>query len=270
LLIKACKVTRSGYYKWLKSDKIRQAEEEIKAKVIYLYNKYKGIYGYRRLKISYNQEYGEIINHKKIYRIMRQMGLKSKIRRKRKVFTSCTPIIRPNILNQNFKAEKKNKKWVTDITNLYYNNTRIYLSVIMDLYNLEVVSYFMSRKKDNHLVSDTLSKAIRGRKELEETILHSDQGSQYTTEHYSNLLEKAGIQQSMSRRGNCLDNAPVECFFSHLKSELIYTTKFSSEQEMIEAVKQYINFYNNERIQLKLKNLPPVTYRLLGERVITS
>jgi transposase InsO family protein len=227
-----------------------------------LYDQYKGIYGYRRLKAAYEQTYSGVINHKRIYRIMREMGIKSRVRRKRKAFSRGTPVIKPNILNQEFKSEKANRKWVTDITNLYYNNTKIYLCAILDLYNLEVLSYIMSRKKDNFLVTRTLREAINKSNQLEGTILHSDQGSQYTTEYYSNILKEAGITQSMSRRGNCLDNAPIECFFSHLKSELIYINKYSTEKELTEGVREYIKFYNNKRIQLKLKKLSPVTYRL--------
>jgi putative transposase len=193
---------------------------------------------------------------------MRELGIRSIIRRKRKYYGNETKIIKPNILEQNFRAEKSNIKWSTDITNLYYKNIRFYLCVILDLYNREILSYMMSNRNDNQLVINTIKQASENAEGIPGVILHSDQGSQYTTEYYSNMLLSKGIVQSMSRRGNCLDNAPVECFFSHLKSELIYTTKFSSEEEMKRSIVEYIRFYNQERIQQKLNNLAPVSYKI--------
>lgn len=193
---------------------------------------------------------------------MLKLGIRSVIRRKRKYFGNASKIIKPNILEQDFRTGKSNSKWSTDVTNLYYKNNRFYLCVILDLYNREILSYIMSSKNDNQLVISTINKATSRRKNMAGVILHSDQGSQYTTEYYSKLLLSKGIIQSMSRRGNCLDNAPVECFFSHLKSELIYTTKFSSEEEMKQGIEEYIRFYNQERIQQKLNNLSPISYKL--------
>lgn len=239
-------------------------------RVTYLYHRYKGIYGYRRLKAAYVKEYGIRINHKKVYRIMKKAGLKSIIRKRRKGFYNAAPLIKPNILGQDFKTDRINAKWTTDITNLYFDNKTIYLSVILDLCNREILSYEMSQKKDNHLVIGTIKEAVNKAKNIEGVILHSDQGSQYTTEYYSNLLKSYGIVQSMSRRGNCLDNAPVECFFSHLKCELIYTIKFQSKEHMINEVEKYINFYNQKRIQVKLKNLSPVSYRTQEIRTTNS
>ena len=193
---------------------------------------------------------------------MLKLGIRSVIRRKRKYFGNASKIIKPNILEQDFRTGKSNSKWSTDVTNLYYKNNRFYLCVILDLYNREILSCIMSSKNDNQLVISTINKATSRRENMVGVILHSDQGSQYTTEYYSKLLLSKGIIQSMSRRGNCLDNAPVECFFSHLKSELIYTTKFSSEEEMKQGIEEYIRFYNQERIQQKLNNLSPITYKL--------
>jgi len=196
---------------------------------------------------------------------MREMGIKALQRRKRKNYNQATAVIKPNILNQDFNAGGKNMKWATDITYLNYNNRRLYLSIILDLYNREVVSYEISDRNDNQLVISTLNKALEKSKDVRGIILHSDQGSQYTTEYYSRYLTSRNMIQSMSRKGNCLDNAQVECFFSHLKSELIYTTTFHSEEDMVTAVESYIKFYNYERIQQKLKNLPPVAYFLQGQ-----
>ena len=234
----------------------------MKQRIQELYVEVKGIYGYRRIKAAYEQRYGEVVNHKKIYRIMRKLGIKSIIRRKRKYYGNASKVIKPNILGQNFSAEKNNSKWSTDITNLYYKNIRFYLCVILDLYNREILSYIMSYRNDNQLVINTIMEATEKTENIQGVILHSDQGSQYTTEYYSNLLLSKSIVQSMSRRGNCLDNAPVECFFSHLKSELIYTTKFGSEEEMRRGIDEYIRFYNQERIQQKLNNLSPISFKI--------
>lgn len=218
------------------------------------------MYGYRRLKVVYERKYSRIMNHKKILRIMREMGIKAIQRRKRKNYNQSTAVIMPNVLNQHFSSAKLNRKLCTDITCFIYNSSRLYLSVILDLYNREVVSYQISKHNDNELVISTIQKAFE-KIELRGAILHSDQGSQYTTTYYHKLLESKGIIQSMSRKGNCLDNAPIECFFSHLKSETIYTKKYKSEKELIIAIKEYIKYYNEQRLQRKLNYLSPVQYR---------
>lgn len=193
---------------------------------------------------------------------MKDLGIRSVIRRKRKYFGNAVKLRKPNIIHQNFKAAASNIKWVTDITYLYYNNMRFYLSVILDLYNREVISYVVSNRNDIKLVEKTIMNAVLDTKDVSGVILHSDQGSLYTSEFYSRLLKSYGIIQSMSRKGNCLDNSPVECFFSHLKSELIYTTRFNTPQEMHQGVDQYISFYNKERIQKNLNYQSPQIYKL--------
>ena len=197
---------------------------------------------------------------------MRLLALKSKIRRKRKNYPKegNAVEISPNLLMRDFRASGENEKWTTDITYLLYGYKRAYLSVILDLYNLEVVSYTVSYYNNLQLALGTVKKACIKREHAAGVILHSDQGGQYTSRDYSTLLEGKGIRQSMSAKGNCLDNAPAECFFSHLKSELIYLDKFSSIEEMIKKVEEYIDFYNNRRIQLKLNKMAPVEYRSLN------
>lgn len=193
---------------------------------------------------------------------MRDLGIRSIIRRKKKNFSNAIKLRKPNIIAQDFKAAASHIKWTTDVTNLYYKNMRFYLSVVLDLYNREILSFVISNKNDMQLVEKTILNAALNNENISGVILHSDQGSQYTTEFYSRLLKSYGIIQSMSRKGNCLDNSPVECFFSHLKSELIYTTSFNSSEEMHKAVAQYISFYNKERIQKKLNYQSPQTYKL--------
>lgn len=227
------------------------------------YKTHRGRYGYRRITAYLNKGTEERINHKKVYRIMKKMGLQARIRRKRKYYSkeNNVAVVKPNLLNREFLANKLNQKWVTDITYLFYGNQRIYLSVIVDLYNREVVAYNMSKNNDNQLVIKTLQNAFIKTNNTKDILLHSDQGSQYTSRFYAATLSRNGIMQSMSNRGNCLDNAPCECFFSHLKSELIYIEEFTSLEHMVKEVEDYIKFYNNSRIQLRLKKMAPVEYR---------
>ena len=194
---------------------------------------------------------------------MKELGLKSRIRRKRKYYSkeNSKEQISPNLLMRDFKALRADEKWATDITYLLYGNRKAYLSVILDLYNLEVVSYGVSYSNNLQLAAGVVMKACLKRGYTKGVILHSDQGGCYTSRYYCKLLEKRGIRQSMSAKGNCLDNAPAECFFSHLKSELIYLEDFASMEEMIMKVEEYIDFYNNRRIQLRLNKMAPVEYR---------
>ena len=258
-LLQAAKVSRSGYYKYLKRNKNK--DFELETKIMLLYNKYKGRYGYRRIQVALYKEFSIQINHKTVQRIMKKLDIKAKIRTKRRYFLNNKKIIKPNILNRDFSSLQINNKWVTDVTYLFYGNQRLYLSVIVDLFNREVVSYQLSHFNNNKLVLDTVKKAIKKVNNLESLILHSDQGIQYTSNQYVKLLNDKGIIQSMSRKGNCFDNAVCECFFSHFKSELIYNENFISLDHMISEIKEYMEFYNNERIQLKLKKMAPVEFR---------
>lgn len=178
----------------------------------------KGIYGYRRMQLLLKRKYGIHINHKRVYRLMKQMGLLAVIRRKKRKFYSHWAHHRvPNLLNRNFHATRPNQKWVTNMTELTVNGQRVYLSVILDLFNNEVVSYNLGRHPSLNLVVQTLNQAVT-KTGAENVILHSDQGGQYASGQYAAVLQRYGIKQSMSRRGNGLDNAAMESFFGHLKS----------------------------------------------------
>ncbi|PWJ98175.1 IS3 family transposase, partial [Tumebacillus permanentifrigoris] len=267
LLCRIAKVSKSGYYKWLHRQANPSAkkldDEATQAKILECYRKVRGIYGYRRIKISLQQEYGITVNHKRVYRLMQVLGIQSRIRRKRKYFGRReATVVSPNLLNRNFKATKPNEKWVTDITFLSVQGQWLYLSVLLDLYNNEVISYRISERNDLPLVLETVKAAIKKRKP-KGVHLHSDQGHQYTSRQYHKLLSTSGITASMSRKGNCLDNACAESFFSHLKSECIYLDKFKSKTELEVAVKRYVKFYNHKRFQSRLKNHSPVRYRTM-------
>lgn len=193
---------------------------------------------------------------------MKTNGIQAKIRKKKwKHFGRKEKyVLSDNYLNREFSAKRPNEKWVTDITYLLFNGKKIYLSSILDLYNNEIVSYKISERNDLRLVADTVKEAIKKR-DVKGLLLHSDQGFQYTSIRYNQLLKRYNIKQSMSRKGNCLDNACMESFFSHFKTECFYRYQFETSKEVKTAVKNYIKFYNNKRFQKKLNNLSPTEYR---------
>ena len=166
-----------------------------------------------------------------------------------------------NLLERDFKADQPNQKWVTDVTEFALFGIKLYLSPIIDLYNGEVISYNLSRHPNLNQVTDMLEKAFSKIPDNTNLILHSDQGWQYQHKHYQKMLKEKGIRQSMSRKGNCLDNACAENFFGLLKTELLYLQKFHSVEHFIEELHEYIEWYNNKRIKLKLNGLSPIDFR---------
>lgn len=195
---------------------------------------------------------------------MQDMGLRSRIRRKyrhNRQWNVGDRVVR-NVLNREFHADKPNQKWVTDVTQYRVSDVWLYLSVIKDLCQNEIVAYNMSLHNDKELVLQTFSKAFEREKNVTGLIVHSDQGSQYTSYDYHDMLPKVGAQISMSRRGNCYDNASMESFFSHLKTEALYPYDIRSVEEAQRRIEEYIHFYNNKRPQRKLNKLAPVQYRI--------
>lgn len=235
----------------------------IESLILDVFNNHKGIYGYRRITTFIRINHNIKINYKKVYRIMKSLGLRSRVRAKKKFFAPLVEglIIEDNILNRDFKANTPSSKLVTDITTIKYKrNKKMYLSAIMDLYNNEILTYKISFNNNNELVINTITD-ILDKNKLDGAILHSDRGTQYTSRLYNTILKENKIIQSMSRKGNCHDNACIESFFSHLKSECIYLNDYNSEEEVINSIDEYINFYNNTRFQKRLKNMAPIKYR---------
>ena len=267
LLCRLATVSKSGFYKWARrqdhpTDKDLH-DEATKAKILDCYRKVKGIYGYRRIKVSLQKQFGLVANHKRVYRLMKQLGIQSRIRKKRKYFGKReSSVVSGNVLNRDFRATRPNEKWVTDVTYLPVQGQNHYLSVILDLHNNEVISYKISQQNDLPLVLQTVQAAIK-RRNPKGVILHSDQGHQYTSRQYHKLLGDSNITASMSRKGNCLDNACAESFFGHLKSECFYTETFKNKSDLERAVRRYIHFYNHKRFQRRLKNHSPVEYRTM-------
>lgn len=267
-LCRIASVSRAGYYKWLKRQAHITAKDREDQKLQILlqsgYLRNRGRYGYRRLQVWLNRQTGQTYNHKRVYRLLDIAGLKARIRRRKRWYGKRDEAgtISPNLLNRQFEAEAPNRKWVSDITYLPGPDKTIYLSAIKDLATNEIVAYRISDRNDLRLVRDTLIAAIRKqKKKVYGILIHSDQGFQYTSKAYQTLLQRYGMQSSMSRKGNCLDNAAMESFFSHLKTELLYLEKFTSAAQVKRAVRAYIRYYNEERIQIKLNKLAPVAYR---------
>jgi putative transposase len=193
---------------------------------------------------------------------MEELGLKSRIRiKKYKSYTGEHGKIAPNMLDRQFKASRMYEKWVTDITEFKVAGEKLYLSPILDLYNREIISYELSESPNFNQVYRMLNKAFNKLPSQTDLVLHSDQGWQYQMAQYQKILEKKNIKQSMSRRGNCLDNAVVENFFGTLKSELYYLKKYKSVKELRKDIEGYIQYYNKERISLALNGMSPIQYR---------
>ncbi len=255
-------VSRSGYYAYLKRmdiDRDQASKELVKT----VYDRYEGKYGYRQIQLFLLQDHHVWWNHKKVLRLMQALGLRSKIRRKHhcNYSSSVQGRVAENILKRDFNTQAPNQKWVTDITQFRVLDTWMYLSVIKDLFNNEIVSYHMGLRNDNQLVLETFAKAFEKTKDVTGLIVHSDQGFQYTSYAYHDMLQQVGAQISMSRRGNCLDNASMESYFSHLKTEGLYPYDIRTMSEAQRRIEEYIHFYNHNRPQRKLNKLPPVQYR---------
>jgi len=254
-------MARATHYYHLKRLGAADKHERIREQIRAIYHAHRGRYGYRRITLELHNQSVKI-NHKKVVRLMHECGLKSLVRvKKYRSFKGTVGKVAPNILKRNFNTLSINKKWVTDVTEFALFGQKRYLSPIMDLYNGEIISYTISAHPNLQMVTSMLSKALKGVKKKSGLILHSDQGWHYQHAAYQKMLKKKGVIQSMSRKGNCLDNAKMENFFGLLKSELLYLQNFSSMEEFEKELKEYIFYYNNFRIKQKLKGLSPVQYR---------
>lgn len=260
-MLKWIKMARSVFYYHLKRLVQQDCYGDIKAAIASIYHQNNGRYGYRRICLALRSE-GLIINHKTVLKLMSQMNLQAK-RKKRHYHSYKGEVgnIAPNIIGRNFSASEPNQKWTTDITQVNIADTKLYLSPILDMYNGEIVSYTISRSPNLKLTTDMLKNAFRKVKDLKGLILHSDQGWQYQHKRYQHMLKQKEIIQSMSRKGNCLDNAMMENFFGLMKNELLYINHFDSIDEFEKELRKYIWWYNNKRIKLRLNGMSPVQYR---------
>jgi putative transposase len=261
ILLNQTKMARSNFYYHQKQSKSIDKYAEIKEKIKSIYHKHKGRYGYRRITDELNST-GLVINHKTVARLMKTLGLKSLIRiKKYKSYKGEQGKIAPNILERKFKAEAPNQKWATDITEFNVSGQKLYLSPIIDLFNQEIISYELTERPVFNQVVMMLNKAFKKIPNNTNLILHSDQGWQYQMKRYQNQLKEKGIIQSMSRKGNCLDNAIIENFFGILKSELFYLKKYTSIEQLKKEIDLYIKYYNNDRTKSNLNKMSPIKYR---------
>lgn len=252
-------VSRSGYYCFVNRMDTPSKDLPLAEKIRECQDKCGKTYGYRRVCIWLERN-GIHHNPKTILRVMNKYNLLSVVKR-RKYYHYGQAVHRyPNIMNRDFKADKPNQKWATDISYIRTNQGFLYLSIIRDIYDNSIVAYKTGTEQNIRLVLDTVKEAMNKEEVTEELQLHSDQGFQYTSQAYFNLTKSYNITQSMSRRGNPHDNAMAENFFSILKTECIYRVKLQTFDEARHLIDNYIYFFNNERIQLKTK-LTPMEYR---------
>lgn len=241
---------------------MRDRQADVRPLVRQVFTEAKGRYGYRRISSVLKNRHGVGISGKTVLKIMREELLICQVRRKKyRSYRGDVGRSAPNILRRDFKAEAPNQKWVTDVTEFSVFGQKQYLSPMIDLFNSEVVAYALKSSPAMPLVSEMLEKALDSLPAEAETVVHSDQGWQYQNIIYRQKLKTKGLTQSMSRKGNCLDNAMAENFFGHFKEEFLRRGTFTTMNHFKTELDEYMAWYNNERIQLKLKGLSPVEYR---------
>ncbi|MEL7633901.1 IS3 family transposase [Sporomusa sphaeroides] len=261
VLLSIAQLPRATYYyhgkRLNQSDKYAQIKQAISA----INHEHKGRYGYRRITAELHHQ-GYTINHKTVQQLMKTLGIVCRVRMKKyKSYKGETGKIAPNLLKRAFEAEKPNQKWVTDVTEFKVFGQKLYLSPILDLCSRDIVSYIISDRPALSMVTTMLEKALAKIPNNTNLILHSDQGWQYQHKQYQRMLKDKGIWQSMSRKGNCYDNAVIENFFGLLKSELLYLQNFESIEHFKAELEAYIEYYNYRRSKVKLKGLPPAIHR---------
>lgn len=259
-LLSASGLPRSVYYYWAKAAEEATYAAEKQA-ITRIFHEHRGRYGYRRVTLAL-KALGQPLNHKTVQKLMGQLNLKSLVRPKRyQSYKGQVGRVADHLLCRKFTASQPHEKWVTDVTEFNVRGEKVYLSPILDLYNQEIVSYEVDTRPHYGMVQKMLDTAIDRLSPTQTPMIHSDQGWQYQMSNFRHKLKERGLTQSMSRKGNCLDNAVMENFFGILKSEFFYTQKFESVASFISGLNEYIHYYNHNRIKQKLKGLSPVNYR---------
>lgn len=265
-LCESVHIARSSYYKWLRRSPSQSQlfNEQVVEWIKQHYEAENGILGYRQMTITINREHDVHVNKKRVRRLMQILHLRSVTRIQKKNYIPSTPeVTAENVLNRDFHADAPNEKWLTDVTEFKYyvgpQIKKLYLSAILDLYDRRIVAYKISDSNNNELVFSNFDEALAlnpGARPL----FHSDRGFQYTSKTFHQKLVDAGMTQSMSRVGRCIDNGPMEGFWGILKSEMYYLRKFTSRDELILAIDEYITYYNTRRYQLKLNCMAPMEF----------
>ena len=255
-------MARSKFYYHLKRLDSVDGYEEYRKRISEIYHMNHGRYGYRRITLQMKAE-GCNINHKTVRKLMLQLGIKCQIRKvKYRSYKGSVGDILENIIARDFSVDRPYKKLATDVTQINVKDEKSFLSPVLDMFNGEILGYNISNRPDLNLVLDMLKNVFKVTRGLDgKAILHSDQGWQYQHRSYQRALAKHDITPSMSRKGNCLDNAMMENFFGLMKSELLYAETFESMDHFKQKLKEYIEWYNNKRIKLRLKGMSPVQYR---------
>ena len=265
ILLKAIKLARSTYYYHLKQLDKPDKDQELKVEIQSIFTEHKGKYGYRRIHLELRNR-GYVVNHKRVQRLMKVLNLQAIIRKKRKYSSHKGDVGKKaeNLIQRRFEGSKPMEKCYTDVTEFAIpaSSQKLYLSPVLDGFNSEIIAYNLSKSPNLAQVKTMLEQAFT-EKYYENTILHSDQGWQYQHDSYHQFLQEKGIQPSMSRKGNSPDNGMIESFFGILKSEMFYGYEktFKSLEQLEQAIVDYINYYNNKYIKVKLKGLSPVQYR---------
>ncbi|EGL8657748.1 IS3 family transposase [Escherichia coli] len=260
-LLKAAGLARSTLYYQLSLQKAKDKYADVKQLIASIFHEHRGCYGYRRIHCEL-QKRGLKFSGKTVRKLMQQLVLKSPVRLKKyRSYRGNMGLAAENILQRQFKAEAPCEKWVTDITEFRAGGQKLYLSPILDLFNGEIVAWETACRPTEELVKRMLNKGLESLAEGEKPLLHSDQGWHYRIKSYQSALADKGLVQSMSRKGNCLDNAVMENFFGHLKEEMYYRRDYRSVEELENAVNEYITYWNQKRIKLSLGGLSPVEYR---------
>ena len=266
-MAKVLHVSQSGYYKWVKKMEAPPTEKELedqalKDKIFELFRKSRASYGSRKITALINEEREERVNHKRIERIMRENDLFSKTRKKFKCLTDSNhayPVAK-NILNREFKANSPNQKMVSDTTEISTEEGKLYVAGILDLYGRMPVGLAMGPHNDRYLVMQALEEVVARGCDTKGCLLHSDRGSTYCCDEYQSLLQKNGFVCSMSSKGNCWDNAPMESFWGKMKTEWL-KPKYKSRKEAIQDVYEYVwNFYIYQRPHESIDFLTPHQY----------
>ena len=262
-MLKRIKMARSTYYYNIAHLESTDKYQAVRKRISEIFAQHHKRYGYRRICVQLRNE-GHIINHKTVQKLMQEMHLKSIVCRVRyRSYKGEVGRVAANVLERDFSTQAPNRKWATDVTEFKVGDRKDYLSPILDMYNGEIISYTISDSLDLRMVMNMVNSAIRKAKPQEGLILHSDQGWHYQHMQYQLALKRNGIIQSMSRKGNCLDNAMMENFFGIMKSELLYLQEFKDMEHFKQELKKYIHYYNNDRIKLRLKGKSPMQYRTL-------
>jgi len=262
MLLQISGLARSTFFYHQARFQAPDPQKELKTAVTEIFKENHGRYGHRRIHTELLKQ-GWTVAKKTVMKLMRLLGLVCKVRRRKRYnsYQGDQGTIAPNLLNRQFNADTPNQKWVTDVTEFSVGDRKLYLSPVMDLFDRQIIAHSISTSPNLELTNTSLREALGCLQPGQAPLVHSDQGFQYQHISWRALLEDTGAVQSMSRKGNCHDNAVMENFFGHLKEELFHHVRFLNIDALETALNDYIHWYNTKRISTKLKGLSPVQYR---------